>query len=88
MSYFYFTELCKVDPSLKSRSDLEFSSISSLLNLMQNKVLDVSFLERMSNDLNWNYQEVLVTQVIVYIYIYIKIDLQHIIIIILMCILL
>lgn len=67
MSYYYFTELCKVDPSLKSRNDLDFSSISSLLNIMQHKILDVSFLERMSNDFDWNYQEVLVTQVICFV---------------------
>lgn len=64
MSYYYYTELCKIDPSLKIRNDLDFSSISSLLHIMENKVLDVSFLERMSNDFDWNYQEVLVTQVI------------------------
>lgn len=64
MSYFYFTELCKVDPSLKSRNDLDFSSINTLLHIMQHKILDVGYLERMSHDFDWNYQEVLVTQVI------------------------
>lgn len=64
MKHFYYTELCKADSSLKSRSEIEFVSYSQLIKELGNKMLDVSLLDKMSADFNWDYQKVLITQVI------------------------
>lgn len=64
MKHFYYTELCKADSSLKSRSEIEFVSYSQLIKELGNKMLDVSLLEKVSADFNWDYQKVLITQVI------------------------
>lgn len=60
MKYFYYTELVKHDSALKCK---EFISISMLMKELKNKVLDVSLLKRMSYDFDWDYQQVLVSQV-------------------------
>lgn len=64
MKHFYYTELCKADSSLKSKSEIEFVSYSQLVKELGNKMLDVGLLEKMSSDFNWDYQKVLITQVI------------------------
>lgn len=64
MKHFYYTELCKADSSLKSKSEIEFVSYSQLIKELGNKMLDVGLLEKMSTDFSWDYQKVLITQVI------------------------
>lgn len=61
---FYFTELCKQDSSLKTKSDIEIVSMGQLMKELRNKMLDVRLLERLSKDFGWDYQQVLVSQVI------------------------
>lgn len=64
MKHFYYTELCKADSSLKSKNQIEFVSYSQLIKELGNKMLDVGLLEKMSADFSWDYQKVLITQVI------------------------
>lgn len=65
MKYVYYTELSKSDPSLKARDDLDFTSITSLMRDLTNKRLDVDLLQRMSADFGWDYQHVLVKQILI-----------------------
>lgn len=65
MTYVYYTELCKTDASLKARVDLDFSSIGTLMRDLANKRLDVDLLQRMSADFDWDYQQVLVKQILI-----------------------
>lgn len=57
-------ELCKMDPSLKIRTDLEFNSPKQLFKDLQMKIIEIGLLERMSIEFDWKYDHVLVTQVI------------------------
>lgn len=59
---YHATELCKRDTSITIR-DYNFISISEFLTEIQNKMIDVELLQRLSHDLNWDYQDVLVTQI-------------------------
>ncbi|XP_055841706.1 uncharacterized protein LOC129908902 [Episyrphus balteatus] len=61
---FYFTELCKQDSSLKTKPDIDIVSMGQLMKELRNKMLDVRLLERLSKDFGWDYQQVLVSQVI------------------------
>jgi kinetochore-associated protein 1 len=63
IKYFYYTELCKIDSSLKNKN-MECTSIQILLKELRNKILDVSLLKKLSEDFNWDYQYILVTQVV------------------------
>lgn len=57
-------QLSKMDPSLKSDMNFDFDSYEQLFKVLRNKVIDVLLLEKMSQDFNWNFQKVLVHQVI------------------------
>lgn len=60
----YFAELCKIDPTLKNISTLEFGSMEHLINGLNNNILTVTFIEKLSKCFDWDYQEALITQVI------------------------
>lgn len=56
-------EFCKQDPSIKGKFNVDTDNIQQLLRLFHNKKLDVKLLERMSDDFNLDYQQMLITQV-------------------------
>lgn len=58
-------QLSKIDPSLKSDMSFDFDLYEQLFDALRNKVIDVPLLERMSQDFHWNFQKVLVHQVII-----------------------
>lgn len=64
MRFNFFYELCKLDPSLKAKKSLPFHNISDLTKEMKSKVLSVELLRKMSENFSWDYQQVLVSQVI------------------------
>lgn len=68
MKYFYYTEFCKVDSQLKIRTindfNMEFQSVGHILSELKNKILDVGILKKLCKDFNWNFQQVLITQII------------------------
>lgn len=65
LKYYYYVQLCQIDPSLKSEMNIEFESDEQLFEHLRNKIVDVQLLERISQDFQWNIQKVLVHQVIV-----------------------
>ncbi|KAL1404037.1 hypothetical protein pipiens_019096, partial [Culex pipiens pipiens] len=64
MRFNFFYELCKLDPSLKSKKSLAFHNIADLTKEMKSKVLSVDLLRKMSENFSWDYQQVLVSQVV------------------------
>lgn len=68
IKYDYYLQLRHIDNSLKDT--FEITNPATLFNSLNKKVLDVEFLQRMSNDLDWNYQEVLVHQLITILQLY------------------
>lgn len=61
IKYGYYLQLCKIDAGL--RDDFKFTDLDNLFENLNKKILDIELLERMSKDLEWNFQEVLVKQV-------------------------
>lgn len=59
---YYATELCKRDTSMTIR-DCNFLSPVQFLAELRNKLIDVELIHRLSIDLNWDYQDVLITQI-------------------------
>lgn len=60
----FFYELCKLDPSLKAKKTLSFHNINDLIKEMKSKVLSVDLLRKMSDNFSWDYQHVLISQII------------------------
>lgn len=60
LKYDYYLQLRQLDPTVKDT--LEITDPITLFDSLTKKVLDVEFLQRMSKDLEWNYQEVLIHQ--------------------------
>ncbi|XP_053669915.1 kinetochore-associated protein 1 [Anopheles nili] len=61
-----FHELCKLDPSLKSKKSFIFHSQADLIKELKHKVINVELLRKMSDAFSWDYQQMLVSQVITY----------------------
>lgn len=57
-------QLCQIDSTLKYKANFVIISYEQLFAEMSNKILNVKLLERMSKDFAWNFQRVLVHQVI------------------------
>lgn len=53
-------QLRQLDPSLKDDFEISFPDLFTTLN---NKMLDIQLLERMSKDFEWSFQKVLIAQV-------------------------
>lgn len=64
MRFNFFYELCKLDPTLKTKKTLSFHNISELTKEMKSKVLSVDLLRKLSENFSWDYQQVLISQVI------------------------
>uniref|UniRef100_A0A182WD88 Uncharacterized protein n=1 Tax=Anopheles minimus TaxID=112268 RepID=A0A182WD88_9DIPT len=64
LRYTLFYELCKVDPSLKSKKSFIFHSQSDLMKELKHKVISVELLHKLSDAFGWDYQQMLVSQVI------------------------
>lgn len=63
LKYFYYMELCQVDPSLRANSNFDIISYEQLFVDLKTKIIDVKLLEKISKDFYWNFQKVLAYQV-------------------------
>lgn len=63
LKYFYYMELCQVDPSLRADSNFDIISYEQLFADLKTKIIDVKLLEKISKDFYWNFQKVLAHQV-------------------------
>uniref|UniRef100_A0A182SRH3 Uncharacterized protein n=1 Tax=Anopheles maculatus TaxID=74869 RepID=A0A182SRH3_9DIPT len=64
LRYTLFYELCKLDPSLKAKKSFIFHSQSDLMKELKQKVISVELLRKLSDAFGWDYQQMLVSQVI------------------------
>uniref|UniRef100_A0A182R1W0 Uncharacterized protein n=1 Tax=Anopheles funestus TaxID=62324 RepID=A0A182R1W0_ANOFN len=64
LRYTLFYELCKLDPSLKAKKSFIFHSQSDLMKELKHKVINVELLRKLSDAFGWDYQQMLVSQVI------------------------
>lgn len=63
LKYFYYMELCQIDPSLRTDTNFDIISYEQLFADLKTKIIDVKLLEKISKDFFWNFQKVLVHQV-------------------------
>lgn len=63
LNYYYYMEFCQIDPQLKSDQNFKITNYETLFQMLNNKLVDVRLLERISRDYQWNFQRVLVEQV-------------------------
>uniref|UniRef100_A0A1A9X1U5 Uncharacterized protein n=1 Tax=Glossina brevipalpis TaxID=37001 RepID=A0A1A9X1U5_9MUSC len=64
VKHYYYMELCKQDPIIKNKFNFDIDSVEMLLKEVHNQEVDFQLLERMSRDFDFDYQKLLVTQVI------------------------
>lgn len=63
LKMYYYLEICKHDPSIKYRANLEELELNELLKDLKTRVLGVDLLKRLTRDFNWDYQQALVSQI-------------------------
>ncbi|XP_017140651.1 uncharacterized protein LOC108154777 [Drosophila miranda] len=64
LKLYYYLEFCQVDPRIKGKFNADMDNIEHLLKEFHNKLLDVELLERMSRDFGFDYQKILITQIL------------------------
>ncbi|XP_058065571.1 kinetochore-associated protein 1 [Anopheles bellator] len=64
--YTLFHELCKLDPSLKLKKSFIFHSQADLMKELKHKVIGVELLRKMSDAFSWDYQQMLVSQILTF----------------------
>lgn len=57
-------QLCQIDSSLKTDSNFEIVSFEQMFKDLRCKIIDVQLLEKMSKDFQWNFQKVLICQIV------------------------
>lgn len=63
LKLYYYSEICKSNPSLKSGVNLDNIGISDFLKDLEQRKLSVELIKKLSKDFDWNYQKTLVKQV-------------------------
>lgn len=64
LKLFYYLEFCQQDHRIKGKFNADMDNIEDLLKEFHNKQLDVQLLERMSKDFGFDYQKILITQIL------------------------
>ncbi|XP_017060303.1 uncharacterized protein LOC108100776 [Drosophila ficusphila] len=64
LKLYYYLEFCQQDPRIKGKFNADMDNVEDLLKEFHNKQLDVQLLERMSKDFGFDYQKILVTQIL------------------------
>lgn len=63
LKFYYYSELCKYDSSLRFQSNFDSMDISDLLKDLENRQLSVELVKKLSKDFGWDYQRALVQQI-------------------------
>nr|XP_017007775.2 uncharacterized protein LOC108064669 [Drosophila takahashii] len=64
LKLYYYLEFCQQDPRIKGKFNADMDNVEDLLKEFHNKQLDVQLLERMSKDFGFDYQKILITQIL------------------------
>lgn len=57
-------QLCQIDSSLKTDPNFEIVSFEQMFRDLRCKIIDVQLLSKMSKDFDWNFQKVLICQIV------------------------
>lgn len=63
LKFYYYSELCKYDPSICFKTNFDTMSISDLLKDLENRPLSVELVKKLSSDFGWDYQKALIKQI-------------------------
>jgi kinetochore-associated protein 1 len=63
LKFYYYSELCKYDQSLRFESNFDNLKINDLLRNLENRQLNVELLKKLSKDFAWDYQKALIQQI-------------------------
>ena len=63
LKYFYYGELCKLDPSYKDLRNLDTAQLQEMIKELRVYSLDVDLLKKLSNDFSWDFQQLLLSQI-------------------------
>lgn len=63
LKFYYYSELCKYDPSLRFKTNFDNMSINDLLKDLQHRPLNVELVKKLSKDFGWDYQKALIQQI-------------------------
>lgn len=63
LKFYYYSELCKYDQSLRFKTNFDSMDISDLLKDLENRLLSVELVKKLSKDFGWDYQKKLVDQI-------------------------
>ncbi|KAG5678537.1 hypothetical protein PVAND_008204 [Polypedilum vanderplanki] len=63
LKLYYYSELCKYYPNMRTSTNLDTVGISDFLKGLENHQLPVELLRKLSKDFGWNYQKSLIKQV-------------------------
>lgn len=63
LKFYYYSELCKYDPSLRFKSNFDNLKINDLLKDLENRQLNVELVKKLSKDFSWDYQKALIQQI-------------------------
>ncbi|XP_070501724.1 kinetochore-associated protein 1 [Chironomus tepperi] len=63
LKLYYYSEICKSYPTLRTSVNLDHIGISEFLKDLENRQLSVDLLQKLSKDFGWNYQKALMKQV-------------------------
>ncbi|XP_058129064.1 kinetochore-associated protein 1 [Anopheles ziemanni] len=66
LRYTLFHELCKLDPALKTKKAFVFHSQADLMKELTHKLIGVELLRKMSDAFSWDYQQMVVSQIVTY----------------------
>ena len=63
LKFYYYSELCKCDPSLRITANFENMSMTDVLNSIEHRTLNVELIKKLSKDFSWDYQKKLIQQI-------------------------
>lgn len=63
LKFFYYSELCKYDPSLRFKANFDNIDINELLKDLENRQLTIELVKKLTKDFGWDYQKALVQQI-------------------------
>jgi kinetochore-associated protein 1 len=63
LKLYYYSEMCKYYPALRSSVNLDTIGISDFLKDLDNRQLPIELLKKLCKDFGWNYQKSLVKQI-------------------------
>lgn len=63
LKFYYYSELCKYDQSLRFKTNFDTMSMNDLLKDLENRSLNVELVKKLSSDFGWDYQKALIHQI-------------------------